>query len=337
MKERKSNIELLRIIAMIMIISGHYFWILMNRNFGSVPKNNNYYLVSFFESIFIVGVNLFVLITGYFMIDKIKVNTRKIVTIITTTIFYSIIIYLIINITNKEIFSIKEFIKSIFSIIFYSEYWFIKTYIVLYLLIPFINIGLRNLNKNMFNRLLFILIIIFSVWPSFLPYSPDGRLGQSIMHFVVLYCIGAYLKLYFYDNKKRVWIIRYFIFCIMTFICSISKIIPAAAAWGNDFIFNICSSVCLFIYFSKINIKSKFINELASLMFGVYVIHINRYVAPILYSSVDKYSESSLLLINLTITTLYIFSICSIIDLFRKKIIFNNIKKCFEKVRFFNS
>lgn len=58
---RSSNFELLRIISIIMIITLHYleYYALPHANIGTL----NYYIIHFIESVCIMGVNCFVLIT----------------------------------------------------------------------------------------------------------------------------------------------------------------------------------------------------------------------------------------------------------------------------------
>ena len=80
MNKRKSNLELLRILSILMIITIHYFLYMMNCDFNNLnnfSQTNNFYLVRILESFCIIGVNLFALITGYFMIKKESVNIKK--------------------------------------------------------------------------------------------------------------------------------------------------------------------------------------------------------------------------------------------------------------------
>ena len=77
---RQSNIELLRIIMILAIIGLHYF----NGEMGGLlvnAKTNtlNYYISHIIESLFIVAVNVFVLITGYFSVSKKSINFRKLI------------------------------------------------------------------------------------------------------------------------------------------------------------------------------------------------------------------------------------------------------------------
>ena len=62
---RKSNLELLRIVAMLMIIGLYYWAYNCAGDFYQINEsvNNIFYIVT--ESFFICGVNLFVLISGW--------------------------------------------------------------------------------------------------------------------------------------------------------------------------------------------------------------------------------------------------------------------------------
>lgn len=70
MEKRKSNIELLRIILILLVIILHYMNISMGGALGKVrPNTFDYYLDHFIESLSIVAVNVFILITGYFLFE----------------------------------------------------------------------------------------------------------------------------------------------------------------------------------------------------------------------------------------------------------------------------
>ena len=72
-KKRKSNIELLRIVAILMIISFHYSfksgYVVNQLDYNSIVVKTFYFLGE-------LGVNLFILITGYFMV-KGKFSFKK--------------------------------------------------------------------------------------------------------------------------------------------------------------------------------------------------------------------------------------------------------------------
>ena len=93
MAKRESNFELLRIISMFLVLIVHSDFLCLGYPTLSDLDINpcQIALRGFFESISIVCVNLFVLISGYFAI---KLRFRSIFSYIYQCLFYSIFIYL---------------------------------------------------------------------------------------------------------------------------------------------------------------------------------------------------------------------------------------------------
>ena len=200
---RKSNFELLRIIAIIMIIGLHYFNRSMGGALGNVaPGEINYYVAYFFESLFIIGVNLFVLTTGYFNFNKRTVNLGKLLKLIITAYCYGFIFYLFSLMFGYQNFNLKQFILAVNPFLS-GGYWFIKYYVILSLLSPFINILMEQLSQKLMVKLIVILLILFSIWPSFLLQPPITDGGYGLMNFIVLYIVGAYIRKYETMHYKK--------------------------------------------------------------------------------------------------------------------------------------
>ena len=92
-RQRMDNIDLLRCISMIFIVSCHYF--------GNISKVADFELNTFSDISFKliscidnVGVNIFVLISGYFLVDS-KFKTNKLLSIWIQVLTYSVVIYLL--------------------------------------------------------------------------------------------------------------------------------------------------------------------------------------------------------------------------------------------------
>ena len=102
-------------------------------------------------------VNCFVLISGYFLINS-KFKLKKVLNLYLVTIFYSILLFIPHCILYG--FSLSNFIKSCLPLLM-GTYWFITTYVVLYLLSPFLNILIKNLSKKQYLISLGILIDVF--------------------------------------------------------------------------------------------------------------------------------------------------------------------------------
>lgn len=334
--KRYSNIELLRIILMIMIIMLHY----MNGSMGGALKESigiNYYIVRFIESLCIVAVNGFVLITGYCSIKKESINIKKIMKLFLELIIYGVVIQITLVLLGQIKFSIKDFIKN-FIPIWHNTYWFFKIYIVLYLLIPFINITLNMLDKNKYKKLIIILIITFSIWDSFFPIKIIGQSGYNISNFILLYCIGGYLKLHYKnEDRVRVWINRYLMCSVLTFIFVFVPIVKEDA-WSYNFIFNILSAICLFNAFNKMNIQNDIINLISSSVFGVFILHLSPYLIDLQYKIVrtDLFWNSKFIIFHMIITCISIFTTFTIIDVIRKKILGMIENKFINKIKILN-
>ena len=158
MDERKYNLDLLR---MLFIVSLHYLGV--GGAFYNITDGNtelltyNYGIASLLEALSIVGVNCFVLISGYFLVNS-SFKIKKALHIYLTTLFYSVIFFIAYVIVNG--FSLGNMLSSLLPISM-STYWFITVYLVLYILSPFINLLCNNMTQKQHAALLLILVIVF--------------------------------------------------------------------------------------------------------------------------------------------------------------------------------
>lgn len=330
MKERDSNFELLKIILTLMIIVLHY----CNSSMGGLLKEVkigtiNYCLTHLVESICIIAVNIFIIITGYFSCKKKSINISKPIKLYILSIFYGITISGIIIILTKK--SINLTLIKTFLITTFSR-WFVIIYCILYLLIPYINKLINSLTKKQFEIFIIINIVFFCIWPTFFTNVTNRDAGYGITNFIILYSIGGYIKNYQNSKKSKKLLIS--IFAITTIITTIFSFI-SGRAWFYSSIFNLISSISLFELFRGIKIKNNnIINKLSTYTFSVYIIHENSFLAKILYQSIfksNKYWNSNLMILNLLLTVIGIYIICIIIEYIRqlifKKIIDDKIEK----------
>ena len=207
-QKRETNLDLLRILSMLMILTLHIL------SKGGLLNTENttdiqYYIYWLLECLSIVAVNCYVLISGYFLI-KSQFKLKKFLTLWAEVLFYSVLMYIITIIFENKTFAIKDCLKSFLPVLT-KQYWFVNCYLVMYLLSPFINKFINSLDKQEFKKILIILIIIFSVM-TVLPsdMSLDSTGGYGIIWFICLYLTGAYIRLYFREkevkNKKYLFI-----------------------------------------------------------------------------------------------------------------------------------
>ena len=139
-KTKDSNLELLRIISMLLIIAHH---LAVHTPF--IFENIHIKYVVYFLSLGgKIGVNSFVLLTGYLLVDK-KLKIKNLFKIWIDVFFYSMTILGFFYFYDKSyIYKIKFFI---FPITYYL-YWFITIYFVMYIILYFFNTQLYNIDRT---------------------------------------------------------------------------------------------------------------------------------------------------------------------------------------------
>lgn len=167
---RNSNLELYRIIVMLLIIAHHY---VVNSGLIGVlqeaPFNATSVSLLLFGAWGKTGINCFIMITGWFMC-KSTFTLRKFLKLYMQIVFYGVIIYGIFCITGHEEFRLITAALKLFPIKSINQ-GFISCFLVFYLLIPFINIFIQNLNKRLHGVLLIILLTVYTLLPTFPTYS----------------------------------------------------------------------------------------------------------------------------------------------------------------------
>ena len=338
-EKRKINLDILRILSMIMIVTWHFLGhgqIMNNLEFGTA----RYYVAWVLESISLISVNIFFLISGYFLVDS-KFKISKVIKLILEITFYTVTIYLLFCIFGIIKFSFLDFIKMCIPF-FTNQYWFMTKYILLYLLFPYINKLINSLNKNEFKQLCILLIFLGCIINPILRFF-NGKtfnlISIDIKWFIILYIIGAYFKKYNVQIPIKKLVNTFVLFFIILFS---SKVIPELLYnvgikkdillntqklfYNNSSIFTLFMSVDMFLIFESIHIKTnkfdKVIFNIAQLVFGVYLIHDNRIIRNFLWGIVKPVEiwNSKYFLIKSFIVILSVFFMCICIEYIRKKI-----------------
>lgn len=210
-KKRQLNYELLRIIAMLMIVCLHYLskgGLLGNPARADMTASG--YAAWFVEAFCLVAVNVYVLISGYFGVDArgsmgsmangkkaaFMEVLRKPFQIWKQVFFYSMLFGCGALVVGVQEFDLYQFFSYCFPIST-EHYWFATSYIILCLIMPFLNAGISCMDQKEIKYLLIGLLLIFSVSKTVIPMQlPWDKYGYDSLWFVVLYLTGAYLKRY---------------------------------------------------------------------------------------------------------------------------------------------
>ncbi|MBP3917174.1 acyltransferase family protein [Clostridium sp.] len=334
-RERSSNFELMRVIMMITIIAHHY---VVN---SGITERYNYSEISFnmlFLQLFGFGgkamINGFLLITGYFTIKK-KFSIEKLIKLYLEVKFYKFIIYVLMILLGVESLNIMGALKTIFSSIYDVNVGFTSTFLLLYILTPYLNKLLNSITEKQYQILIGILIFYFTIISTF---SVSNNTFNEIGWYITVYMIGGYFKLYdkkIWNNKKLFSITTMVLLfaaagsiLLITLFNSITghRLAPYYFVINAHKIIAILLAVSMFLLFKNINIKTnKVINTISLATFGVLQIHANSdsmryFIWNKCFNVVGQY-DSKYLIIHAVLTVLLIYVVCTIIDLARIKYI----------------
>lgn len=339
--ERDSNYELLRIISMFFIVLWH---VIQHSNvLGNVSGVSNFVLNAIMLFI-VVHVNCFLLITGYYQ-SKSTFKLKKLLSLILEIWFYNFIINFVLKFSGLVSYTNVDFLTRI-SFFNLDTFWYIKCYIIVYLLSPFLNLLINKIDKKTYKKLILCLILVFSIIPFFtLNLFSDITAGLSIQ--IMLYFIGAYIRKYDIDNeitkkinitKKRTiyigcflgfWFINLMLYVFENFLCTLdSNILNYVGIQLANFKFlynnpiTILQALSIFMFFGTLKIKSKVINKISSLTLGIYFIHEMRYVYMNIYKwiGLDTGNEiySNAIILKVLFWAIIIFVTCAIIEFLRQ-------------------
>ena len=324
---RKSNIELLRIFCILGIIVLHFNHPDLGGGFSTVPIFSvNSFILVFLESLFIVGVDVFMIISGYFMCDKDRVTLDKPLMLLIQVIVYRFGISLISLLFLGG--DMKSFLVSLLPVNYFAV-----LYISVYLLAPFINRIFKEISDESFKTLIMVGIILFSVATTVTcvlqqvlkldlgGLSPVGVLGNqggyTIVNFLMMYVIGAYIRRLSDKGKKFIkhpvivgiiTLVLIFIWGYISFAKGVSNI-----AFNYDNPLVILLAICIFTVFVGIDIgSSRLINSLAKGCFGVFLLHMPFMVYIKAEYFVDK--NPLVLLAAILVLIVGIFLICWVVD-----------------------
>lgn len=349
-ESRNYGIDILRSVSMFMVVLLHtmgHGGILDNVELGSAK----YFSVWFLEIAAYCAVDIFAMITGYVMVSG-KFNGFKIIPLWLTVFFYSatvtILFYFIPTLAQIHKSSIKEIILRCIPICT-DQYWYFTKYVGMFFFIPFVNNMLNSLDKKSHLKLCIIIILLFSILPLFVLNKIDMFAlggGYTPVWLLCMYIIGAYIKLYPIEIKKRTALFLYFAIVLFSVIGNYitKRFTDITFLYGYTSIFTITSGVILLLLFSQININNSVVQKiillLGNLSFSVYLIHEQPLIRDnFIENQFVHYVESNAFVLFFKIlgTALLIFTVCIVIDFIRFKIFkllkINKIPKfCMEKL-----
>lgn len=292
MKEmrRNSGLELLRIIAILMIICIHAFGLVQGIRVNQVGKETTRIV----NCICNMGVSCFMLISGYFGVKR---DWRKIARLEIMVIFFSFCTTALLAVAFPEVYHGSELlellIKSCIPVIS-RKHWFYTCYICLLLLSPWLNEALDRMTKRQFEGLLITMLCLFSIFPTFFYFEIMLDGGKGLVNMILVYILGRYIRKYGdfeIDRKKAVLI--FFILLVISYISSLYLFTIGGIHHSfikDNSIVNIGMAVMLLYLCKDVKWHCGWLNSISSHVFGIYILNVP--VMECIHTYVLKIDES---------------------------------------------
>lgn len=261
--KRQSNIELCRLLSILLVMLVHT----TNQSLG----NDMSLGVLMLEGFSIVGVNVFILITGYFSTVPKKTSLFNLA--------FICLFWMVIKVICRFAFNEPITFKHLFFIT--SSNWFISSYIGLLFLTPILNLFCNTVSKKtLWNCVLLLLFI--EIWFDWLPPRPAAKIGAnngySVLSFAILYLLARAIRLYGLPSWFKKISPLVYVGCSLT--------LGFAAYFGTRmglYVINLCfsyinplvllSSIAFLTMFEQMHFQSRFINYIAKSTLAVLLGH----------------------------------------------------------------
>lgn len=347
-QQRNSAVELLRILCILMVIAGHYY--AHGIAYAMAPFTPENFslrilamqLISFGADI---ANDIFIIITGYYMINS-TVKGRRVLKLILEMLFYSWVIAFVFHVTGLKALTLEE-IKTALLPFWAGENWFVTCYILLCLLIPFLNPLLKNLEQKSFVKLLLILFVIRFIAP-ILETKTFWSTSHGLEQFIFLYFIGAYIKLHGFQAKilqnKWSWRILLVIAVGLWFAVTAGTAITGMRTQNGELIAQatqyypifsvLISSILLVTALGFKPFHSRIINLVSSSVLAVYLIHDNPLVREFIWWTVSPNINqigSNHVFVHMAQKVFVVFVVCVLIDQCRIWLLEKPFEKLFKK------
>ena len=304
-KNRDVGLDITRIIAFAFVPAIHFF---MNSGYYETPVvGERMYIMTAMRTLFGVCVPLFMLLSGYLMIEKeVHIEKRELINyykklskVLETYFLSTMLIMLFKFFRLHEELHVKDVI---FNVTGYGQYsWYVNMYIGLYLLIPLLNVLWRNIGDKWGHKVLVAVSITLTVGPSvfnvFDFYTPGALIRPwlttsfnqlvpnwwSQIYPITYYFIGCYIKEYIniksLDSKKL-----FFLLGGMVTVFSLNNIWRSYSInfvrgswcdWGS--LQNTVNTVLIFLLINSIHYSlgskgEKIVKLISNLTFGAYIL-----------------------------------------------------------------
>lgn len=287
MKSRVMGVDIVRCLAILFVISVHFFLYI---GFYDLPLTTfTHFFLLLFRQLFFTCVPLFLILTGY-LNGKQKFNRNyvyKILKILVSYCLIAVICLLCRKYFFHEDISKLQAISSIFNFSAAPYGWYVEMYVGLFFFIPFLNLAYDNIKVRSHKIALLLILVFFTAFPSLINSVYVNKVPLDIfpdywtfIYPITYYFLGRYFKEYplkITDLKKIILLIGTLVIQTLgCFIYCYNKPFDWSFLGGYNGLFTVIATSLILSIFANKNIRNKIGSKIVSIIslvsFEMYLI-----------------------------------------------------------------
>lgn len=325
-RERNLGIDLLRILSMFLVTVLH---VLGNGGVLGAAHGINYNIAWLMEIMAYCSVNCYALISGYVGV-KSGFKYSRIILLWLQVVFYTVGLTVVTAFVNPEAVTAERIFVAFFPVM-KREYWYFTAYFCMSFFVPAFNYVVNNMPRRQVRAMIVASLVLLSLLPAVfktgLLGDPIGDTfwtsnGYNTLWISVLYVIGAYVSKYKCTERIPAWagVLTYAAVILITWLEKLYAKPSVLVNYTSPTV--LIAGFSLLVAFSRLRLRPlrRVIGLLAPAAFGVYVIHVNKfiwdYVLNKRYAEFASYPAPKMVL-WVILAALSIYFICSAVDVAR--------------------
>lgn len=292
-RERESGVELLKLIALFVIVVGHVMQTLISENpffdnsyvfhVGEATTDYRSLLLCWLSAAGEMGNDIFFVCSCWYLLDSKKTNLKKVLYLIADVWVVNALFLAVFQAANLHELYPFEIIQCLFPTT-YGLNWYITCYMLFYLIHPFLNMIIDGISQKVHLTANLIALVLYCV----INYiSPGHFFVNKIVGFVIIYFFVAYMKLYLmeFTASKSKNLICFFVgflglpllILAVNFLgFKVGFLSDKLIRWGGFLSpFVLLTALSLLNLFKRKVYVNRFINSVAGMTMLIYLFHEN--------------------------------------------------------------
>jgi len=273
-KKRNSNLELLRVLAILSVIALHAFRHAAQGRIFDANLSLNYILAIFTSSWGCGGVDVFFIISAYFLLESRRVKLEKVIKVVLVTDLYLGGTYLFSVLMQWQPFSARVLLQGLLSLVL-NNYWFVTSYLFLYLVHPVLNQVIGKLNDKQLGKVSLILGLLLFVYKFLYQAAPVDSIGIGV---AIYFCVAYYKRIG--ETLRRTKVLQY------------AGGMAAAAILGSEILYANPGTKSALTQYAAVQMTGKYSPFLLVLAFAIFDWYRRR--APFYSGLINTFSKGTL-------------------------------------------